>query len=164
MHNRCMWNWLFARNIYWVPKCLDVRDISWLVSTLNIFLSMWFVTSHKPQYLRMQFSLNNWLNMCIKDFNCHQNLNMMMNTGEKPFKCSVCEYSCSHSGHLKTHMMMHTGEKPFNCSVCEYSYSNSGHLKTHMMMHTGEKPFKCSVCEYSFFRSETCISVITYKF
>ena len=33
-------------------------------------------------------------------------------TGEKPFKCGQCNYSCTSSGDLKSHMTTYTGEKP----------------------------------------------------
>ena len=69
-------------------------------------------------------------------------------TGDKPFSCSQCEYKCSTSGHLKKHERTHTGEKPFSCSQCDYKCSDSSALKSHERIHTGEKPFSCSQCDY----------------
>ena len=36
---------------------------------------------------------------------------MRAHTGEKPYKCTQCDYSCSRSSHLKTHDY---------CDYCDY--------------------------------------------
>ena len=43
--------------------------------------------------------------------------------GEKPFKCDICDYSCSRKGNLNRHVSMHEGNKPFKCDICGYSCS-----------------------------------------
>ncbi|KAK4878608.1 hypothetical protein RN001_011114 [Aquatica leii] len=75
-------------------------------------------------------------------------IHMYKHTGEKPFKCNICDYCSITVSHLKMHMRKHTGEKPFQCNICDYSSSQSKDLKIHMRKHTGEKPFKCSICDY----------------
>ncbi|KAG8229535.1 hypothetical protein J437_LFUL009009 [Ladona fulva] len=47
--------------------------------------------------------------------------------------------------HLKAHMLKHSGEKPYKCNLCEFESSQKGILKTHMLKHTGEKPHKCNI-------------------
>ena len=43
---------------------------------------------------------------------------------------------------LKT---IRTEDKPFKCSVCDFSTAKKASLTVHQRIHTGEKPFKCTV-------------------
>nr|XP_032800546.1 histone-lysine N-methyltransferase PRDM9-like [Petromyzon marinus] len=76
-------------------------------------------------------------------------------TGEKPFKCTVCEKAFAQIPDLHRHQRTHTGEKPFKCTVCEKAFAQLPHLHRHQRTHTGEKPFKCTVCEKAFARLST---------
>ena len=70
-------------------------------------------------------------------------------TGNKPFRCSQCDFVCSKSDSFKRHMTVHTGEKPYSCTLCDYSCARSANLKKHVRVHTGEKPYSCNQCDYS---------------
>ncbi|XP_029842262.4 zinc finger protein 782 [Ixodes scapularis] len=71
-------------------------------------------------------------------------------TGEKPFRCSVCEMAFAQIGNLQTHMRTHTGEKPFRCEVCQKAFTRPYVLRIHKRLHTGEKPYQCGTCEREF--------------
>ena len=50
-------------------------------------------------------------------------------------------------------MRMQTGEKPYKCDVCEKAFTDAVVLKKHKRIHTGEKPFKCTECDKAFAES-----------
>ena len=70
-------------------------------------------------------------------------------TGEKPYKCDLCYYSCTQKSNLTRHKRNHTNEKSFKCEICDFSCTRKDSLSMHMRTHTVEKPFKCSHCNYS---------------
>jgi len=77
---------------------------------------------------------------------------MRYHTGDKPYKCQMCDTAYRTSAHLYSHMRVHTGEKPYKCQMCDKAFSESGNLDSHMRIHTGDKPYKCQMCDKAFIR------------
>ena len=83
----------------------------------------------------MTSSQNEWLDPC-----------MMMNTDEKPFKCSYCGKAFSTKINLYSHTQIHTGGKLFECSNCDKAFSHKQSLNRHIRkLHTGGKTINSNV-------------------
>lgn len=73
----------------------------------------------------------------------------------KRFICHSCPYSTNNKGHLKRHFLVHSGERPYKCEICNKGFTQSQDLRNHMFIHTGQKPYTCSVCSMTFRQSST---------
>ena len=73
---------------------------------------------------------------CGKVFKNCSNLTVhrRSHTGEKPYKCELCPYSCAQSSKLTRHMKTHgrTGNNTFKCRFCEMPFSVASTLEKHM--------------------------------
>ena len=70
-------------------------------------------------------------------------------SGEKPYKCKLCDFSTAQAGRLRDHLRIHSGEKPQGCTMCSFVCITKRHLEYHMKsVHLKEKPFKCDQCLY----------------
>jgi KRAB domain-containing zinc finger protein len=94
-------------------------------------------------------------------------LNFHIFSGERPFKCTVCDKAFTQASNLAKHKLLHTGkdltfavfrnenhynprfsvgEKPFKCKECNKAFTQRANLKKHELIHSGIKPFLCHLC------------------
>ena len=92
--------------------------------------------------------------VCNKSFsqsvsNNHLKTHSLIHSGEKPHKCTHCNFSCNQSSNLKTHIKKHTEEKLYHCNQCQCKTADSGNLQTNKKTHYRSKPHRCTMCRYS---------------
>ncbi|CAN7993053.1 unnamed protein product [Ixodes pacificus] len=71
-------------------------------------------------------------------------------TGQKLFRCQVCQRAFARKLFLVNHERIHTGERPFKCSLCEKSYAWKFSLLCHEKVHKGERLYTCDICGKAF--------------
>ncbi|QQP55052.1 Putative LOC100743078 [Caligus rogercresseyi] len=81
-------------------------------------------------------SRNDTCEYCGKVFKNCSNLTVhrRSHTGEKPYKCELCNYACAQSSKLTRHMKTHgrLGKDIYKCRFCEMPFSVASTLEKHM--------------------------------
>uniref|UniRef100_G1PKM7 BCL11 transcription factor B n=1 Tax=Myotis lucifugus TaxID=59463 RepID=G1PKM7_MYOLU len=79
---------------------------------------------------------------CGKVFKNCSNLTVhrRSHTGERPYKCELCNYACAQSSKLTRHMKTHgqIGKEVYRCDICQMPFSVYSTLEKHMKKWHGE--------------------------
>uniref|UniRef100_A0A087X2N1 FEZ family zinc finger 2 n=2 Tax=Poecilia formosa TaxID=48698 RepID=A0A087X2N1_POEFO len=60
---------------------------------------------------------------------------------------------CMFLGNYKNHKLTHSGEKQYKCSICNKAFHQIYNLTFHMHTHNDKKPFTCATCGKGFCRN-----------
>uniref|UniRef100_A0A8C2JYD7 FEZ family zinc finger 1 n=1 Tax=Cyprinus carpio TaxID=7962 RepID=A0A8C2JYD7_CYPCA len=65
----------------------------------------------------------------------------------------IIDRYCCFFGNYKNHKLTHSGEKQFKCNICNKAFHQVYNLTLHMLTHNDKKPFTCPTCGKGFCRN-----------
>ena len=76
-----------------------------------------------------------------------------IHTGERPYKCTVCDRSFRMKRGLEDHFKLHDTSLQLKCPLCPKTFVEKRHLDHHLRVHRGEKAYVCEICGDRFVNS-----------
>ncbi|XP_006816930.1 uncharacterized protein LOC102801975 [Saccoglossus kowalevskii] len=105
----------------------------------HIQLQKWEAKSHELQVTSRKECMNKVTKLVMVDGKCR-------------YRCNICQSVLGSKG-VQAHIYSHTGDRPFKCPMCEQTYKLREDLNLHIKCHLGIKEKKCPHCDFSTVRS-----------
>ena len=72
----------------------------------------------------------------------------MLTVHDKPYKCSICDFTTKEKIKLLKHIEAH--DNPYKCSDCDYKNVEQDNVFEHIKeKHKGKNPYKCGKCDFT---------------
>ncbi|KAK3099290.1 hypothetical protein FSP39_002096 [Pinctada imbricata] len=89
--------------------------------------------------------------ICKAFYNDFDEFDKHCNNVHRRFICDFCGKQFTSKPNRDRHVRYHTGEKPYKCELCNLSFFRGDDLKYHRTTrHSDVKPFSCSKCRMNF--------------
>ena len=90
---------------------------------------------NKEKSLKILLKLLNYFILQIKCFCLPSLQNDPIKLGKDEYMCPFCNKIMKKHRDMKRHILIHTGEKPFKCELCNFACNQKANLTTHLKKH-----------------------------
>ncbi|XP_022096507.1 zinc finger protein 142-like [Acanthaster planci] len=85
----------------------------------------------------------------------HYRRHLKTHTGDKPYKCTICDAVFGDQSRLNAHAPIHQEERNYLCDQCGKSFKRAINLRMHRKVHLVVRPHGCELCSYRCKRHDT---------